>query len=154
MNQRFRRNFAPVLGALALLVLGIGAWALTGAYRTQEMTAALHAQLAPGASPWGFQPADDGYAVFVYRGGERVCATLSLQPQAATLVGPQGEPRTLARAQVASLLADVASLAQDCDTLEVLVFASRMPYHGRFSLRYDASGVLERGEPEFGMSTD
>ena len=149
MSQRLRRNIAPVLGALALLALGLAVWAALGAHRTETVTAALRAEFRPGASPWEFEPPADGYAVFVYRSGETVCATLSLQPEAATLLHPPSPARTAARAGFEELLAEVAPLAAGCDTIDVRVFASRMPYHGRFEVRYAGAAVRSVGEPRF-----
>ena len=150
MSQRFRRNFAPVLGALLLLALGVGLWALLGAQRTRDATAALHAEFGTGVSPWAFALPPEGYAVFVYRAGERVCATVSLQPEMAVLVEPSGQPQSVARGDAESLLARAATLAAQCDRLEVRVFASRMPYHGRFEIRYADAAVSTRSEPVFG----
>ena len=150
MSQRFRRNIAPVLGALVLLAVGITIWALLGVRRTVEVTETLHAQFAPGRAVSGVALPAEGYAVFRFHAAGRTCATLSLLPDAATLIDADGGSRSAAREQAGTLLAEAGNRATGCDALEVRVFATRMPYHGRFEVRYADDTVTAAGAPIFG----
>ena len=150
MSQRFRRNIAPVLGALLLIVAGIAVWAGFGVVRTQEATEALHARFVAGATPWSVPAPEDGYVVFDYlREGGR-CVTLSLLPEAATLLPAGGEARTVGRDEAALLAEPVARLAAACDRLRVRVFAVRLPYHGRFTVHYAGGAVTRVEDADFG----
>ena len=57
----------------------------------------------------------------------------------------------MARTEAATLLDEVARLAADCERVEVRVFASRIPWHGRFTVRYASGRVRSVSEPEYGQ---